>query len=227
MAPLAAMIARTSRSSPCRAGPPLGARASPGVRGRRRRLPPRCRRRARHFPSGCLNFAAFRSLTARAARRRSPARRRVARDRGRPPPTSRSSPASIDPADADLQGAADAFHLRSVSEGMAQNAALALCAGLELGVTPAALQARLTAWHPSSLRGELQRAGDKLFYLDCYNANPASMADALEAFGAVAPAGRTEAVRARRNGGTRGGVRAYHRGPGPAGSGCGPRTCSL
>jgi UDP-N-acetylmuramoyl-tripeptide--D-alanyl-D-alanine ligase len=71
---------------------------------------------------------------------------------------------------------------------MAQNAALALCAGLELGVPPGVLEARLGAWHPAALRGELQQSGDRTVYLDCYNANPASMADALDAFDRSAPA---------------------------------------
>ena len=39
---------------------------------------------------------------------------------------------------------------------------------------------------PASLRGELRRETGRLIYLDCYNANPASMADALDAFYAVA-----------------------------------------
>ena len=38
------------------------------------------------------------------------------------------------------------------------------------------------------MRGELSRENGKLLYVDCYNANPASMADALDVFYAVAPA---------------------------------------
>lgn len=79
------------------------------------------------------------------------------------------------------------FTLQRVSRGMAQNAALAICAALWLGVLPAAIQGRLAAWAPPKLRGELRREGGRLFYLDCYNANPASMRDALDAFQAVAP----------------------------------------
>jgi UDP-N-acetylmuramyl pentapeptide synthase len=33
----------------------------------------------------------------------------------------------------------------------------------------------------------MRRDGDRVLYLDCYNANPASMADALETFDAMAP----------------------------------------
>jgi UDP-N-acetylmuramoyl-tripeptide--D-alanyl-D-alanine ligase len=81
------------------------------------------------------------------------------------------------------------FKLRRVSDGLAQDAALALAAALRLGVSPARLEARLAAWQPAPLRGEVRREDGRLLYLDCYNANPASMADALAAFDAVAPAG--------------------------------------
>jgi UDP-N-acetylmuramoyl-tripeptide--D-alanyl-D-alanine ligase len=80
------------------------------------------------------------------------------------------------------------FVFRRVSDGMAQNVALALCAALWLGVAPAELQARLRGWGPAALRGEIRRVDGKLLYLDCYNANPASMADALGVFGEIAPA---------------------------------------
>ena len=70
---------------------------------------------------------------------------------------------------------------------MAQNAALAISAALWLGVSRDAIQARLAEWTPASLRGEVRREGGRLLYLDCYNANPASMADALDAFYALAP----------------------------------------
>jgi UDP-N-acetylmuramoyl-tripeptide--D-alanyl-D-alanine ligase len=81
------------------------------------------------------------------------------------------------------------FKLRRVTDGMAQNAALALAAALRLGVAREALAERLGRWSPAPLRGEWRRMDGKFFYLDCYNANPASMADALATFAAVAPAG--------------------------------------
>jgi UDP-N-acetylmuramyl pentapeptide synthase len=81
------------------------------------------------------------------------------------------------------------FKLRRLTDGMAQNAALALTAALHLGVAPAMLQARLAAWTPAPLRGEIRHEDGRLLYLDCYNANPASMADALALFHAIAPAG--------------------------------------
>lgn len=80
------------------------------------------------------------------------------------------------------------FTLRRVTAGMAQNAALALCAALWLGIPRETLQARLGGWQPAKLRGEIRREDGRLLYLDCYNANPASMADALATFAAIAPA---------------------------------------
>lgn len=74
------------------------------------------------------------------------------------------------------------FILQRVSGGMAQNAALALALASALGVEDTTLQLRLTHWQPSKWRGELQRVGGALVYCDFYNANPASMADAISAF---------------------------------------------
>jgi UDP-N-acetylmuramoyl-tripeptide--D-alanyl-D-alanine ligase len=80
------------------------------------------------------------------------------------------------------------FTFRRVSEGMAQNAALAICAALWLGVSRELIQERIAAWQPSKFRGEIRHEGGRLLYLDCYNANPASMTDALDAFVTLAPA---------------------------------------
>jgi UDP-N-acetylmuramoyl-tripeptide--D-alanyl-D-alanine ligase len=85
-------------------------------------------------------------------------------------------------------GSSHRFALRRVSDGMARNAVLAVCAALWLGVPASDIQNGLLGWEPAKLRGELRRDDGRLLYLDCYNANPASMADALDAFYAVAPA---------------------------------------
>jgi len=103
-----------------------------------------------------------------------------------------------------FDGLSGQFELPRLSVGMTQNARLAIRAALYLGVAPAQIQARLDAWAPAPLRGQWQTrpvltgyesGGDDdgdatsaaasvgaLVYLDCYNANPASMADALDAF---------------------------------------------
>jgi UDP-N-acetylmuramyl pentapeptide synthase len=79
------------------------------------------------------------------------------------------------------------FTMSRVSDGMAQNAALALTAAMRLGVSATVLQQRLREWQPAPMRGEVRRRDGQLLYLDCYNANPASMADALAIFQAIAP----------------------------------------
>ncbi len=83
-------------------------------------------------------------------------------------------------------GAKRTFVLQRVSGGMAQNAALALALASELGVDDATLQTRLAAWAPSRWRGEMQRVGQAQVYCDFYNANPASMQDAIAAFAGLA-----------------------------------------
>jgi UDP-N-acetylmuramyl pentapeptide synthase len=75
-----------------------------------------------------------------------------------------------------------------MTPGLAANAALAVVAAHLLGVSDETVQAALTAWQPAALRGEWLRQGDNLFLADCYNANPASMADALAGFALRAPA---------------------------------------
>ena len=82
---------------------------------------------------------------------------------------------------------ATVYVLRRVSDGMAQNAALAICAALHLGVSREEVQQRLERWRPGKLRAEVRQVDGRLVYLDCYNANPASMADALAAFESIAP----------------------------------------
>lgn len=80
------------------------------------------------------------------------------------------------------------FTCRRISEGQAQNAVLAICAALWLGVSIEEVQSRLPRWEAAKWRGEVRREDGRLLYVDCYNANPASMADALATFVAIAPA---------------------------------------
>jgi len=79
------------------------------------------------------------------------------------------------------------FRLRSRSAGMASNAALAAVAAARLGVDADRIRRGLEAWLPEGSRGGIVREGGRTFYIDCYNANPSSMRDALTAFAASMP----------------------------------------
>ena len=68
------------------------------------------------------------------------------------------------------------------SPGMTANLALALATALEIGIDEEDARSRLEKQLPSALRGQHFETGECLFYVDCYNANPASMADALSFF---------------------------------------------
>jgi UDP-N-acetylmuramoyl-tripeptide--D-alanyl-D-alanine ligase len=136
------------------------------------------------FPESCLAFAPFRELRGRT----------VVLSKGQGPKSGSRIGFEVAHGESEttvrLSGPAgpETFSLPRVSDGMAQNAALALTSALLLGVRSDDLRARLPGWRPAAMRGELRRMGRQLLYLDCYNANPASMADALAAFSAVAPA---------------------------------------
>lgn len=142
------------------------------------------------YPQSCAEFPAFRALTV-------PRLIAVRREHGRDGATQTAEYKafySIDHQDdatfvtIDHEGRVpQTFEFRRVSDGMAQNAVLAICAALQLGISVPAIQERLREWQPARLRGELRRENGRLLYLDCYNANPASMADALDAFYAIAP----------------------------------------
>lgn len=77
-----------------------------------------------------------------------------------------------------------AFTVPTRSPGMLRNAAMAIQTALRLGVSQEAIAERLLRWRPADKRGELVEQGANLFYIDCYNANPASMKDAFATFAA-------------------------------------------
>ena len=79
------------------------------------------------------------------------------------------------------------YEVRSASTGIARNAALAIVAAGSLGVSAQNLAERIQEWKPESTRGRVVAGEDSFFYIDCYNANPASMIDALQAFQESAP----------------------------------------
>ena len=157
------------------------------------------------FPGDCDRFAAFRELgvkkmivePAEVLRPADPARDRVyfalsqrgdstsiALAYGQPPPL--------------------VFTLRRVSDGMARNAALAICAALWLGIPAKMIQERISGWVLARPAGRMAHPSrGRRLYLDCYNANPASMQDALEMFYAVSARGGAKAVCPGLHGGAR------------------------
>ena len=74
------------------------------------------------------------------------------------------------------------FHVPSMTPGMLENVVLAVAVAHELGVSSELLQAGLDHWTPSRHRGEIRTVGPQVFYVDCYNANPASTIDAVRYF---------------------------------------------
>lgn len=68
------------------------------------------------------------------------------------------------------------------SPGMVSNLALVVHTALQLGVPRHTLEACLESWRPFRHRGECYRHGERIFYVDCYNANPASLLDSVQRF---------------------------------------------
>jgi UDP-N-acetylmuramoyl-tripeptide--D-alanyl-D-alanine ligase len=81
------------------------------------------------------------------------------------------------------------FELRSLSDGMLSNVGLSIAVALRLEIPVEAIRERLATWSPSSLRGEWRSFEGKAVYLDCYNASPVSLKDALNLFQKMAAPG--------------------------------------
>jgi UDP-N-acetylmuramoyl-tripeptide--D-alanyl-D-alanine ligase len=79
-------------------------------------------------------------------------------------------------------GGAQEYKLRRVSQGMASNAVLAIAMARVLGVPHEMIVARLEEWKPARFRGEWTEVGQAKILVDCYNANPSAMKDALAYF---------------------------------------------
>jgi UDP-N-acetylmuramoyl-tripeptide--D-alanyl-D-alanine ligase len=72
--------------------------------------------------------------------------------------------------------------LGPISQGQAHNAALASLAALRSGAKSADIVKALSAWRPLSGRGSVHDFSGQPLYIDCYNASPASLADAAQTF---------------------------------------------
>ena len=84
-------------------------------------------------------------------------------------------------------GSVLSFTVGRTSNGMARNIGLSLALCLELGLDTHTLQSRLDDWSPTDMRCERDTLGELDFFIDCYNANPASMRDSLEYFNSITP----------------------------------------
>jgi len=142
------------------------------------------------FPAECRQYAAFRDLTVsslRAEQVEDPAalREPIGAERARYLLVRHAEETEVR-----LSAVPETpFTMGLVSDGLARNAVLALLVALRLGLPVDSLRRRLAEWRSGDLRAEVRRDGDRLVYVDCYNANPASMADALDAFVRIAPTG--------------------------------------
>jgi UDP-N-acetylmuramoyl-tripeptide--D-alanyl-D-alanine ligase len=90
----------------------------------------------------------------------------------------------------EVDGIRHALRLRLAGEHNLRNAMLAIAVGHALHVPPSLAVEALAQVAPPAMRGEVRplRDGGRVV-LDCYNANPTSMAAALASFGRTAPPG--------------------------------------
>lgn len=85
----------------------------------------------------------------------------------------------------------ESYRIESTGKGSASNAALAISVVRDCGVSAEDIALRLKFWKPSEFRGEWRTFGKTRAYLDCYNANPLSMSDALDVFQSAYESGRS------------------------------------
>ncbi|MGJ8653511.1 MAG: UDP-N-acetylmuramoyl-tripeptide--D-alanyl-D-alanine ligase [Opitutaceae bacterium] len=145
------------------------------------------------FPSALLQYPSFQQLAKRAI---------VLHLEGELAPTTqvaqfvtcqlqaKSSGYQVTLADA---GVSLSYQVSTSSRGIATNAALAILAARSLGIDEADIQTRMRQWQPTANRGRILAHCEQWFYVDCYNANPVSMSDALDAFIAAADQGQPRA----------------------------------
>ena len=74
------------------------------------------------------------------------------------------------------------IEIPAMSSGMRGNAALCIATALIRGLDARTISTRISLWQPGDDRGRIVRHQGQVFYIDCYNANPTSMQDALEYF---------------------------------------------
>lgn len=149
------------------------------------------------FPADCLDFDEFRNLASRVCTVKRSVAAGPALDAASDSRPGRSGDEPAEQADVtyDVEqfpgrtvvhvksdAGRQVFTLRKSSAGMAANAVLAIKMANLLNVSDSEIQARMLNWAPACFRGEVVEHGATRFYVDCYNANPAAMEDALELF---------------------------------------------
>ncbi len=93
----------------------------------------------------------------------------------------------------EVGGRAIAARLALIGKHIALDAACAVAAAVALGVDPEAAARGLGTARPPRMRGEIARVAGRNLLVDCYNANPASMAAALAALADLRGGGRGRA----------------------------------
>jgi UDP-N-acetylmuramoyl-tripeptide--D-alanyl-D-alanine ligase len=145
------------------------------------------------FPAGCLEWKAFRSLSCESLLIGPLEENAIGigtRDRLHVAFRTRTADSGLRVEAAFDSGNKVSFDLGSTSLGMASNAVLAMVVAERCGIDPVAASERLESWTPAPLRGETRISAGRLVYVDCYNANPGSMIDAVQAFNALEPLGK-------------------------------------
>lgn len=74
------------------------------------------------------------------------------------------------------------FFLPMMSQGQVENFVLAATAARLYGIPETDIQERILQWKPEKMRGEEKYWNEIPLYLDCYNANPVAMRDAIAFF---------------------------------------------
>ncbi len=78
------------------------------------------------------------------------------------------------------------FEAPKMSAGMIENLLLAIATSLMLGASEEQLAIKIEALKPLPMRGGIVEISQAKYYLDCYNASPTSMRDALNNFASIA-----------------------------------------
>lgn len=91
------------------------------------------------------------------------------------------------PEDGDNAGSRQQFDVQTQLVGTynADNLLAAVAVGLHNGVTPQQVNEALADYRPTNDRSELERTASNLLIVDAYNANPSSMAAALDNFARI------------------------------------------